>query len=386
MRRKILFVLCAAGLILANTPISINAATSVSLTTPYPAVSVEAGKTVTFNLEVRTPGRDRVDLSILEAPPGWQTQLKGGGFIVNSVFGTTGTKDDPPPSLQLEVKIPPDAAKADYKVIVRAASPPASSTLTVNIRVAEVASGAVSLAAEFPSLRGSADTPFKFNLTLTNNTPESLTFDLSGQGPEGWRVTARPTTQAQASTVKVDGGGSATIEAEADPPDNVTAGKYDIKVLAQAGQNRTEATVVAEVTGNVTLSLSTPNDRLNAAAKAGKTSELTLVVQNDGTSPVENVKLSATPPSQWRVTFSPETIRKIDPKKSQQVTARITPAGDAVAGDYVISMRAEGGGGSDDVEIRTTVETSLIWGFTGLVVIALAGFVLFRVFRQYGRR
>ena len=41
---------------------------------------------------------------------------------------------------------------------------------------------------------------------------------------------------------------------------------------------------------------------------------------------------------------------------------------------------------SDTVDIRTTVQTSPIWGFVGIGIIVLVVVGLFLVFRQYGRR
>jgi uncharacterized membrane protein len=41
---------------------------------------------------------------------------------------------------------------------------------------------------------------------------------------------------------------------------------------------------------------------------------------------------------------------------------------------------------SETIQLRTTVETSSIWGFVGIALIALVLIGLFLVFRRYGRR
>jgi uncharacterized repeat protein (TIGR01451 family) len=383
---KMLMLAAGVAVIASMLPSNPAIAQAVQISTPYPAVSVEAGKTVTFNLDVFSATRQRVALAVVETPPNWQATLRGGGFVINGVTAGPRETGVTPPQVQLEVRVPPDAAKADYRVIVRANAGGAIQDLQVDVRVAEVAAGAVTLTPEFPTLKGGPDQTFRFNITLTNNTPESTTFDLSATGPEGWTLNARPSGQTQASTVKVDGGQTSQVEVEADPPDQATAGTYEIKATAQSGSTSAETTITAEITGNVTLVLTTPDERLNTSAVAGKATEFQIVVRNDGTSAVENVELTSTPPSDWRVTFSPRTITKIDAKKSQRVTARITPSGDSVAGDYVLTLSASSGGASDDVEVRTTVRTSRLWGFIGILVILAAGYILFRVFRQYGRR
>ena len=46
-------------------------------------------------------------------------------------------------------------------------------------------------------------TNFSFNLTLTNDTPDDLTFGAVAGGPAGWTVTAQVTSQAQAASTVV---------------------------------------------------------------------------------------------------------------------------------------------------------------------------------------
>ena len=66
----------------------------------------------------------------------------------------------------------------------------------------------------------------------------------------------------------------------------------------------------------------------------------------------------------------------------------ITPSGDAVAGDYVITFKADAAENAtgSSADIRFTVETSPIWAFVGVALIALILGGLFYVFRTYGRR
>ena len=66
----------------------------------------------------------------------------------------------------------------------------------------------------------------------------------------------------------------------------------------------------------------------------------------------------------------------------------ITPASNAIAGDYIVTLtgRADDVTDSETIQLRTTVETSSIWGFVGIALIALVLIGLFLVFRRYGRR
>jgi uncharacterized membrane protein len=352
------------------------------LSTPYPAVSIGAGKSQTFNIDVRTALRRRVDLAITQTPPGWQATLRGGGFTINGVFGAPDT----PPSVQLEVKVPADAAKGAYKVVVKGTSGSLVSILEFDITVAEVVEGAVTLTSDFTTLKAASTATFSYTLTLNNNTPESTTFNLSASGPPGWQVSAQPSSQTQATTIKVDGGATGTISVSGTPPSDVVAGQYPIKVTAEGGGKKADITLTAEVTGSYKVTLTTPSGRLNAKAVAGKGSDLTLTVRNEGSTSIGNVTLSSSPPAGWKVTFSPSTINTIAAGRSQNVVAHITPSGQAVAGDYVLTLTATGQGSTSNADIRVTVQASKLFGIIGLLVIAAAIYVLLRVFRQYGRR
>ena len=85
--------------------------------------------------------------------------------------------------------------------------------------------------------------------------------------------------------------------------------------------------------------------------------------------------------------FDPAKVDSIAPGQSANVNAIITPAGSAIAGDYVVTFTAAAqDASSSNVDIRVTVETSLLFGLVGvaLIVAVLAG--LAWVFQRYGRR
>jgi uncharacterized membrane protein len=57
-----------------------------------------------------------------------------------------------------------------------------------------------------------------------------------------------------------------------------------------------------------------------------------------------------------------------------------------VAGDYLVSMTAEVPEANSQVELRTTVKTSTLWGLVGILLIVAAVGGLMYVFRRFGRR
>src|SRR6185436_19074043 len=107
-----------------------------------------------------------------------------------------------------------------------------------------------------------------------------------------------------------------------------------------------------------------------------------------GTAPITGVTLTASPPTNWEVTIDPTTVDAIAPTETATLTATITPSGEAVAGDYVVSFTANAAEASatDTAQIRFTVETSPLWAIIGLGIIVLILAGLFYVFRTYGRR
>jgi uncharacterized repeat protein (TIGR01451 family) len=202
----------------------------------------------------------------------------------------------------------------------------------------------------------------------------------------GWDVSARPGGVELAATVQVAANDSERVTVSAEPPINAPAGTYPIGVRATGEGQSAEAELAVEITGSYALTLDAPDGRLNASGTGGSVIEYPVVVTNDGTAPLVGVELSGTPPRGWEVAFEPETIEAIEPGAVAQAVARITPAANAVAGDYDVTLRASTDQADDSIEVRTTVETSTLWGFVGLAIIGVVILGLVLVFRRYGRR
>ncbi|MCC8427377.1 NEW3 domain-containing protein [Reyranella aquatilis] len=118
----------------------------------------------------------------------------------------------------------------------------------------------------------------------------------------------------------------------------------------------------------------------------GKTSTYTLVLSNDGTAPVDEVELSGTVPSNWKIEFNPKSIAAIAPGDKKEVQVLVTPADKAVAGDYMASFRANARGEQSSADFRITVTTSTLWGIAGIGIIAVALLVLLGAVARFGRR
>ena len=226
-------------------------------------------------------------------------------------------------------------------------------------------------------------------MRLTNDTAEDLTFSLSATTvAPGWTVEARPSGQAQAASANVTAGGNTTVNVTATPAEGTEAGDYPIVLQAVGPDQTAEAELTARVIGNFDLNVTTQNGVLSTSGNAGSTIDQTIVVENTGSGPLENVALSGTAPSGWTVTFDPPAINV--PAGAQENTAtsvaHIVPSSDAIAGDYQVTVRASNDLANGEADIRVTVETSLLWGIVGVALIILVIVGLGYVFRRYGRR
>jgi uncharacterized membrane protein len=382
-RTRLAAFVVSAGLLLITgiSPVVVAAAT-FNVTTPYPAVTIQPGNTVTFNLDVAVPTPERVDLAVSGTPSGWTANLRGGGNIVNAVFAGGATAA----AVQLSITVPPDATPGSQTLTVTASASEGARTLPIEVTVLGATGGAITMTSAFPQLSGAPSSTFTYSVTLANTGTQKETYTLQGQGPAGWTVSVHPSGNAQALTDTIDGGGNDTLSVTAQPPTTVAAGAYPLQVTATSGAQSANAALEADVTGTPALTMSTPNQVLNAQVTAGSTGTVSLVVTNSGSTILQAVSVTAAAPTGWTTAFAPATIATIQPGASVTVIATVKPSSDALAGDYDVTYTATGGAATGTLDIRTTVQTSPLWGFIGLVLIALVIVGLGWVFRRFGRR
>jgi uncharacterized membrane protein len=354
----------------------------VQILAPYVGIAVKPGDTASFSIQVHAPAGDELALATAGVPDGWTAEIRGGGLVVDRVM----VDDSLTHNLKLDVDVPSTAAEGSYQIGLVATGANSSDRLDFDITVAQTAGGSVSLDTEFPALRGPSDVKFTFNLDLKNDTGDDVQFGLDTQGPDGWQVDAKPSGQSRASTVTVGAGSSERITVEVDPPDSTPAGAYPVVVRASGSGESATADLAVEITGNFDMTLVPADERLNVDVQAGKATEMPLVVANGGTAPLHDVALSATPPRGWKVTFTPDTVSDIEPGATADVVATITPADDAIAGDYRLTIRSQVAETNDSIEVRATVKTSAVWGLVGVAIILIALGALGFVFRRFGRR
>jgi len=109
-------------------------------------------------------------------------------------------------------------------------------------------------------------------------------------------------------------------------------------------------------------------------------------VKNSGSATDTGIKFISFKPENWKVTFTPKKIDSLAPGELKQVEMTITPADQALVGDYSVAVNVNGQKLSKNLEFRVTVKASTAWGWIGLIIIlmVLAGLVF--LFIRMGRR
>lgn len=370
-------------LVFSSPVVPAQASDGLLLSAPFPGIEVRPGETVTFPLELRSTAPRKVDLQVVSAPKGWSTSFKGGGMIVNQAF----VGDSEPARVDFQVEVPQDAQPGTYNFVIRAAGAGASSTLSLQLVIKETPSGNDKMTTQYPVLSGTSTTTFQFRVDLTNNGAQERSYSLNAQAPPGWQVTFSPAyDNKQIASLSLKPGQSQGLDVTVRPPQGVKAGTYNIPIEAVSSNSKASVVLKVVITGTYSMEITTPTERLNAEATAGSESPLTLIIKNTGSSDLQNITFSAATPTNWAVTFKPDTIDVLPAGENRQIIAYIKPAKEAIAGDYVVNITANSPAASTTASFRVSVRTSTLWGVVGvLLVLAVIGGVAW-IFHKYGRR
>jgi len=355
------------------------------LLTDYPSTSVRAGDTATIRLKLQNTGLppERVELSLKGVPDKWKADLVGGGQQVRAAMPATNDSV----SLELRLTVPADETGGPRTITVDAKGKDVAASLPIEVSLGQELPAKLELKPKLPSLRGTVKSSFDFEFSVKNDSGKNQTVSLASRTPPNVQASFTEGYGSQEiSSIPVDAGQSKDLKFKVKLPADATAGSYDLMVQAAADGATATMPLKLEATGSPKLRLSSKDERLSASAEAGNTSQIELVVANDGSAPAENVELSATPPSGWKVEFDSKTIDRIDPNQKKSVMANITPAAKAIAGDYMTTIKAASGSDSTSADFRIGVTTSTLWGVFGIAIIAIALLVLVGAVFRFGRR
>jgi uncharacterized membrane protein len=366
----------------AETPRDIK---GLYLMTDYPAVTVRPGTTSSIPLRLQNYGLgpERYRLSIEGVPSGWTATLLGGGQPVAAAMPAP----DAGVALQLRLDVPANAELNEQTLTVKAEGPGSQVSLPLNIALAQELPAKLAVTSKLPALRGSSKSNFEYSLTIKNDSGRNLVASFAADAPSNFETSFTEAYGSQElSSIPIEAGQSKDIKLKVRPPSTVDAGHFPVRVTVNAEDASARVDLALDVVGQPQLQVSGREGLLSARAVAGQQSSVPVIVTNTGTAPADNIALTASAPTGWKVTFEPNTIDRLIPGKDAEVQALLTPSEKSLAGDYTTSVRATARGENASSQFRITVATSTVWGVAGAGVIGLALLLMLGAVVRFGRR
>lgn len=386
--RRLVFLVCAVVVLGAaparaeETPRDIK---GLYLVTDYPAVTVRPGTTSTISLRLQNYNLppERLELAVSGVPAGWTATLLGGGQPVAAAMAATNGSA----SLQLRLDVPANAAMGTQTMTVTAQGQGANVSLPIAVTLAKDLPAKLSVQPQLPELRGTAKSSFEYQIAVKNDSGKRLVVALAADAPRNFETSFTEQYGSQElNAVPIEAGQSKDVKLKVRPPNTIGAGRYPVAMRATAEDANAKADVVLEVTGQPKLDIAGRDGSVSARAEAGKETSIPVLITNSGTAPADQIELSGSGPSGWKITFEPKQIDRIAAGQNQEVQALITPAAKAIAGDFVTTLRATSRGESASSNFRITVTTSPMWGIAGVGIIGVALLVMVGAVARFGRR
>jgi uncharacterized membrane protein len=351
----------------------------------YPAVSVQAGTTANVGLKLQNFGLppERYQLSVDGVPQGWTATLLGGGQPVAAAMPTT----DATVNLELRLDIPANATGSTQTLTINARGANSSISLPIAVTLAKELPAKLKVDTALPALRGTSKSSFEYQLTIKNDAGRNLTVSFAAAAPRNFETSFTEAYGTQElSSIAIEAGKSKDVKLKVRPPSTVDAGTFPVKVTVSSEGATATAEVTLDIVGQPRLSLSGRDGLVSARGEAGKQTTIPVVITNTGSAPADEVELSSTAPTGWKIEFEPKTVAKIEPNKDAEVTARVTPTDKSLAGDYMATLRASSRGESAATQFRVTVGTSTVWGLWAIGIVGIALLFMAAAIARFGRR
>jgi uncharacterized membrane protein len=215
------------------------------------------------------------------------------------------------------------------------------------------------------------------------------TFDVTVDYPDGWdaavgsgqtEVRAINLTRYEKESLKL----FAAELISQEPGEYIFKANFKSSIEGDPLEGSIEFTAV--ITASYEIEITTKSGMLSTDITSGKDNHYKLVINNNSSTSLENIKLTSTEPEGWNVSFDTDEIESIEAGENAEVDVTINPHEKTIAGDYMLTFTASNDKASDDVELRVTVETPTIWGIVGIgiIVIVIVGVAI--IFTRLGRR
>ena len=352
---------------------------SVILYTPYTNISVSPGTSIDYSIDLinNTDKLTNANLYVNGLSSSWKHEMKSGGWALSQLSVLPKEKK----TFNLKVDVPLKVNKGNYHFVVSAGD----AKLPLNILVTQKGTYQTEFTTEQPNMQGNSKSTFTFSATLRNQTADQQLYALMADAPRGWSVIFKPNYK-QATSAQVEANSSQNVSIDITPPANVEAGSYKIAVRAATGTTSAELELEVVVTGSYQMELTTPYGLLSTDITAGDVKRIELEVKNTGSSLLKDIQLSANKPVDWEVTFEPSKIDALKAGDVASVVATLKASKKALPGDYVTTIMAKTPEINTDVQFRIAVNTPMIWGWVGVLIIFATIGVVYYLFHKYGRR
>ena len=361
----------------------------MSVAFEYPGVVISTGDDAIVDLIITNKGRrdENIYLTITSSPKGWETKIKTYSFGITALY----VPEDDEKMVQFSAKPKKDTKPGTYTFRVAARSEDgkltASPTLTITLKEKEKEKGEIELTTSYPVLRGPNDAKFEFSLDVKNKIDKEALFNLTATAPKGWHTNFKPPYEDKyISSLRLKDNESKSLNVEVTPDRFCEAGDYLIPVTISAGEAKAEAELTVIITGTYKIEAGTATGILSLTTEKGKAGTISIYVKNTGSAAATNIEFLSVKPENWKVEFEPEKIPAIEPGDLKQIELSITPAAEALVGDYAVGVTAKGEKSFENLEFRVTVKASAAWGWIGIGIIVLVIVGLFGLFVSLGRR
>jgi len=365
---------------------------AISVAPEYSGIIAAQGEDVSIDLKIINKGRqdEIIELLIPTVPKGWTAMVK------TYSYGVTGVYVESDKSKSLTLKAEPDESVTPGKYTFRIKGQTQDGKLTssseVNITVKskqeEKKSKDVKITTSYPVLEGPTDATFEFSIEVENKLDKDTIFNLAYEGPKNWDIKFKPAYEEKYfSSLRIKEGQSETMAVEVKPYLLAEPGRYPFTVRVSSPEAKAEVELMVVLTGTYKLEAGTADGLLSLGeAFQGKPANISFYVKNGGSAKQNNIRFLSFKPENWKVEFKPEKIETLAPGELKQVEFIITPADEALVGDYSVTLSIEGEKVTKNLEFRVPVKASTAWGVIGLGIIVLVVVGLVVLFIRLGRR
>ncbi|MDR0549451.1 MAG: hypothetical protein LBI10_08630 [Deltaproteobacteria bacterium] len=334
---------------------------------------------------------DSFDFEITKAPEGLTTEITRfssaftGIFLAGEERATLNLLLWPPAG---QDRIPEGEYELAFRVKSRAGGKTIEDKTILKVANRQKSPQALTVTTSYPEISGPSDGRFSFSLDIKNNVADDALVNLIASVPQGWEATFKPGyEEKQISSIQIPKSQSRSVVLDINPVYRAPVGTYPLTVKAETPQGTAVTDLVINLTGTYKTRLVTANDLLSMATEVGKPVTVSLYVINDGSATQKEISFMPIKPDNWRVEFKPEKLLDV-PGRGEPVLVEmtVTPAPNALVGDYALSVSSQGEKSQNNLDFRVTVRAGATWTWVGGALIILVVAALALTFRKLGRR